>query len=603
MGNFFKNLKPHADLSRHGFDLSQRHVFSTSAGLIQPVLNIPCVPNDFHQIRVSDLLRAMPIQTAAFTRCKQVVDFFFVPYVQLWHRWPDFINQRQDQTSSYFNTSLPIYAPHFDLGDLIQDLVINNSQESNFDSNGFNKFVGSCRLLDLLGYCNLFPFMDRTSDIVIMGSGFNTSEQAVNAINSFSQDHLHTNYNLWPILAYNKIWSDFYRNPYWDTSVEPSLFNVDNITGVDFDSAKCSSELVARMFELRYHSWKKDYFTSLLPTQQFGDVSVVNFGLNNFVLSSLNKSTAGNLYGKASSDGGEITSGPAAGPIRWSATSVISNTTPELSVLALRRAEALQVWKEKVLRAGYRSADNYEAHFGVRPNFESDNHPVFLGSVSQPLTIDDVTATAQTDASYNNALGDLGGKGVSFVDSDTIEFRGSDYGVLMAMHYIIPETEYNSFGVDKDKCLLEPFDYFTPEYQNLGLEPVVSTELSMFKEQEDLKVIGYAPRYYCYKSSYDKVHGVFCHEPLSAPGFRGVFRHWVSPLDRFQNFGIALPDGSSDINIGMSNPYNQYVTPSVLDSIFYNRYDGSIIKDQFVVDMNFSINSVRPMSVLGLPNV
>lgn len=600
MANFFKNLKPKADLSRHGFDLSQRHVFSMSAGMILPVLNLSCVPGDYHEIRPTDLLRAMPIQTAAFTRCKQVVDFFFVPYIQLWQHWNSFINQRVDPVSATYQSSgmhTPAFSPCFDLSQTLYNLIQRNTDATyQNDINGFSTLHGSARLLDLLGYCNIFPFMCNTK--VGDDSPISTERSVIDEWQLFLQRLNARGYkpNLWPILAYQKIWSDFYRNPYWDTNVDTGLFNVDDLECDTEASSIVSSSRVLNMLTLRYHGWKKDYFTSLLPTQQFGEVSVLpltsSLHLKTTTFTTSDPFTIRALGSSAGVNAGYFINGSNGTPANYNLVPVNDS---DFSVIALRRAEALQAWKEKVLRAGYRSKDNSMAHFGVTSDFERNMHPTFLGSVSQVITIDDVTATAQTNTNFNGSLGDLGGKGVSFMNDEVIKFKCSDFGVLMACAYVIPETEYNSNGIERDKQYSEPFDYFTPEFQNLGLEPVTDTDLTLYNTSA--KVIGYAPRYYGYKSAYDKVHGVFVHENAYTQGFfRGSFRHWVSPLDRFQD---AVSTGSP----GMSQYNNMYVTPSVLDSIFYTAYDGRIISDQFVVDMNFDIKSVRPMSVLGLPNI
>lgn len=596
MANFFKNLKPKADLSKHGFDMSQRHVFSLSAGMVLPALNLPCVPGDYHEISVANLLRAMPMQTAAFARCKQVVDFFFVPYVQLWRNWPSFINQRYDPTSSN-QTGLPVNTPVFDLGETLSTIVQDNEVDGLVDVNGFSRLQGALRLLDLLGYGNYYSVYNLTDtaeppSASSINGDINTEADSQLLLRSLTGTYV----NPWPILAYNKIWSDYYRNPYWDSTILPRMFNVDVYSGINFESSVINVRDAADMFELKYRSWKKDYFTSLLPDSQFGGVSIASLykDFSLFISPSpqtntqvLSASTSTSQVGLRKQDGSSF-------------QSVTFNTDGGVSVLELRKAEALQAWREKTIRAGYRSDDLSMAHFGVHPQFEEDSHPVFLGSMDKPIVIDDVQATAQTEAAVNGQLGDLGGKGISVAsDGNVVKFKCSDFGVIMAMMYIVPETEYNSFGLDKDKTLIEPFDYYTSEFQNLGLEAVTAKELNVFSTIERTQnfVVGYAPRYYFYKSAYDKVHGEFAHEHTSANSqWRGAFRHWVAPLDRFQDCdmqGEYLP--------GMADPYNQYITPSVLDSLFYARYDGRAITDQFVCDMHFGIRSSRPMSVLGLP--
>lgn len=593
MANFFKNLKPKADLSRHGFDLSQRHVFSMPAGALLPVLNLACVPGDYHEIRVSDLVRAMPMQTAAFLRAKQQIDFFFVPYSQLWMYWDSFINQRADKTSALELNHNPLYAPNFSLGGVLQTLYTWNIS-SITDQNLYPLFHGAIRLLDLLGYGNFEPLMNLTElgDTTISASGRGSTADMTQEYSMIAQQVENTFCNPWPILAYQKIWSDFYRNPYWDAAQDPTVYNLDDVNSDSVDASRVNVGRICSALRLRYRSWKKDYFTSLLPDSQFGGVSIASVS-GDFVLNGFPVNTTGSRLGMYQSGDSVGTRIGISGRVE---TTTYNQSGLGVDILELRKAQALQVWREKVIRAGYRSDANQMAHFGVKPQFSEDSHPLFLGSTEANIMVDDVQATAQTGESVNGKLGDLAGKGVSFQnDSEVIKFNSRDFGVIMAIMSIVPESEYNSVSLDKDKTLIEPFDYYTPEFQNLGLEPVTHKELNLLQTGFN-DVVGYAPRYYCYKNSYDKVHGEFCHHNGYFANWRGQFENWATPLDRFQ-----VPE-ESVAYAGMQDSANQYINPAILDSIFYQAYDGMQIHDQFIVDAHFDIKSVRPMSVLGLPS-
>ena len=100
MSNVFQSLKPKASLSRNGFDLSQRHLFSSKAGMIVPVMCLDCIPNDFHEINLSSLVRTMPLATDAFARMRIRYCFGFVPYWQVWHPWNEFITQTKENQSN-----------------------------------------------------------------------------------------------------------------------------------------------------------------------------------------------------------------------------------------------------------------------------------------------------------------------------------------------------------------------------------------------------------------------------------------------------------------------------------------------------------------------
>lgn len=57
MADLFKALKPTAHLSKNGFDLSRKHVFSSQAGMALPCLSLETVPGDFFEIDLASLSR------------------------------------------------------------------------------------------------------------------------------------------------------------------------------------------------------------------------------------------------------------------------------------------------------------------------------------------------------------------------------------------------------------------------------------------------------------------------------------------------------------------------------------------------------------------
>ncbi|UKI24903.1 MAG: hypothetical protein L6U61_11900 [Bacteroidales bacterium] len=102
-----------------------------------------------------------------------------------------------------------------------------------------------------------------------------------------------------PLLAYQKIYQDFFRRPEWE-SANPSAYNLDYIFVTGSDTGRLNflkfSNILGNskttyfnqlgMFDLRYCNWQKDMIMGLLPKSQYGDVaSVVSDGI-------LNSSTA-----------------------------------------------------------------------------------------------------------------------------------------------------------------------------------------------------------------------------------------------------------------------------------------------------------------------
>ena len=661
--NVMKLLKPSPHRARNDFDLSHRHVLDANFGEVLPVTHLEVVPGDNITFHASDLIRAIPFVSSPFLRAKQHIDVWFVPYHDLWHQFDAFITKKTEPVSSAFKEAN--YCPHISQYEIWQAL---NGATASVDTDiaGRDLDQRSYYLLQLLGYGD-----------VLNKHGVNTD----GTISSFKV-------NPFALAAYNYIWYNEYRQQYYDdgrrlmSTLDKNaamLFNFDDLSCDTQNGASLTSRdrwqyTVRAMCQMRYRCWKKDLFTGLMPSTQYGPVSSIPVGdltgltamftgtqgsisvtgantNTGEVGDSINIDTAylhfdtlpnqtkpdslntsplqvgwfntpvrvnpdgsttyrgrigvndgTDVFGQNSftQEGGiEITQQPVyvhAGDIPVSASGTF---TPQGSVtlsgssaglgfdmLSLRRSEAIQIWRENALRAGNHIKDNMLAHYGVASDF-NDHRPTHLGSVSAPLNIGDVMATANSSTGVNNTVGDIAGKGLSSLDEKVFKFHAKDFGVIMVMMSILPEAEYDSNGIDRCNQLLEAEDFFVPEFENLGLEAVNSINIgpSSNGDPSESLVLGYAPRYYAYKTKLDKVFGQFVGN--------GIFRTWSSQRSDVTSY--------FDTTLAPSDPLPLkflYINPALFN---YNFNVGIDVSPQFQCDLYYDVDAVRPMSVIGLP--
>lgn len=613
MADLFKSLKPTAHLSKNGFDLSRKHVFSSQAGMALPCLSVETVPGDYFEIDVAALSRTQTFNTAAFLRGKQRFDFFFVPYSQLWHPFNQFITQRDDKHSSLQQGH--IYVPVVQLGDFVRFLYncLYQPDQSAHDVKDFMgyKFVDNAvRLLDLLGYGD-FRWLLKEDKI--------TPEDLAVVLDSYDGKWV----NVFRLAAYQHIWYDFYRNKFYDVNESGDVlaygkklpFNA-YVEGFNFDDIPCTSFATSDIFQngrnfdfngdlpdddsavrmysllkLNYIQWKKDIYTTAMPSQQFGAVSSVdlkNVFINVDDVPSVSSSQYAVVGGTSSVDRlGKLFANYAPYPSTWS----IPNA---FDVLSLRKAEALQQWKQQTLRAGNMTDSNFEAHFGVKPYYEGDENVRYLGSFSSALQVNAVETTAQASGEGNTKVGDLAATGTMVTNGSKLKFECKDYGIIMCIASYLPESEYSSNALDKANTLYEQFDWFTPEFQNLGLEAITHKEFD-FSGQDtgQNSVIGYAPRYYMYKSAVDKVFGEFKDTSslyIDAQGQKvanGTLEGWVSPR--------------AELSAVNRNIKTFYVDPTLYNNVMGIYASADQETDYFLNNVFFEIKAIRPMSVLGLP--
>lgn len=595
--NFLNLLKPQADVSKNVFDLSRKHVFSSKPGQLLPVLSVETVPGDKFKIDLASLQRTMTLNTAAFVRGKFKYDFFFVPYSQLWHPFNQFISQRDDKHST--RQLMHNYCPLIDLPNFLFGLFEANGADASYCP--VDVFGADCprdivRLMDLLGYGNFDALLDMDDT----------------AAGEFIQEFAGVKLNLFRIAAYQHIFYDYYRNKYYDVDVTGGpnseaylgfyrdylkLFNFDDLTCSSVDNAtlpfSTDDELkrLLNLFTIRYHGWKKDLFTSALPSQQFGAVSSVDISSDaiHFVPGANEPQTQRiDYYSLVSpSDSSHI--------VAVKNNSIIANgysgswNIPNaFDVLSMRKAELLQRWKQNTLRAGNMTDDSFRAHFGVEPFYDSDENVRYLGSFESVLQINPIEATAATQSNVNGKVGDIAATGSSVTNGKSIHFECNDFGIIQCIASFVPDIEYRSDMIDKNNRLYEQFDFFTPEFQNIGLDPLIGADfdctsnVNAASSPYRLAVFGYAPRYWNYKTAVDKCFGEFAH---------GALKPWVAP----RNAARVSQNHEEQV---LSN---FYIRPDIYDEIFGVRTDVNQNTDTFLHNVFFDIKAIRPMSVLGLP--
>ena len=305
-------------------------------------------------------------------------------------------------------------------------------------------------------------------------------------------------------------------------------------------------------------------------------------------------------------------------------TGSIAAGTSLFDVLQLVESQAIQKWRQKSMLAGNKTADQFRAHHGVVPRHLIDHLPDFIGSVDNEIHITEITSTAdtKTDVDENN-LGDIRGRGYGASDSRTFTFESDDYGILFLCSAIVPESTYDSFGIDFGNTMVSYTDFFQNEFENIGLQAVPKylvapstndtpsspdpTGTDTFNSSDG--VIGYAPRYFNYKQYPSKVHGLFNGSRLliNQTGSIDVFGYadmqsFVMPRTDILSMVQVNAEGTNftlyPLSMALSN---LYVSPRLFNSLFAIQADNTELSDIFFSHVKFICEASQPMTVLGLP--
>lgn len=552
-----KNLRN--KVTRDGFDLSFSNKFTAKVGQILPVSVNECFPGDHFRVKADWFTRTQPLNSAAYCRLKEYVDFYFVPYHLLWSLFPDWITQMNDAQFASTATAkqfLSDSGPYISTTLLYQWLKTGRSNNKWFntlqsdtslhrDMFGFNRAANSARLLQMLGYGDLFP-SDRTTD--------------PDTVPNFRLSP-------WRILAYQKICQDFYRPQQWVGS-QPWRFNINYLSSPNSPLTIPSVASGMTFLDMNYSLYKKDYFTGVLPQAQYGSeaVSVVGSEGSLFLTNVGEFSTADDSVNQLSFN---------------------SDTTAGVSVLSIRKAEALQKWKE-ISQTGDKSyRDQMSKHFGTDVRGVSDHTCKYLGGSGSQLNISPVVNNNLSSASDS---ANIKGIGTSGKNSDAyIEYTCHEHGIIMGLYTCVPDVDYINFMINKNNLKINASDFAIPEFDRIGMQTTSVDELFGFKtavNPNDPFILGYAPRFAEYKTGIDVINGAFM----------DTLRNYVVPKNG--NLGDFVKVGSDGvINVVPS----LYVSPSVVNSVFSVAAGINTDSDCLLVDSSFDIKAVRPFDYDGLP--
>lgn len=563
--------------SRNGFDLSFKKNFTAKAGELLPVMVKEVLPGDTFKINLKAFTRTQPVNTAAFARIREYYDFFFVPYDLLWNKSKTVLTQMYDNPQHSVsldptkNFVLQGEMPYFSSSQISQYLYYLNNDASltayKVNYFGYNRANCSVKLLEYLGYGNFESYLSNSWESTPLMANLNQ--------------------NIFGLLAYQKIYSDFYRDSQWER-ISPSTFNVDYMDG----SNMCIDGTLAipfyqnyNFFDLRYCNWQKDLFHGVLPHQQYGETSVASITPN--VTGKLTLSNFSTVGSSPTTASGIATKNLPA-----------FDTVGDLSILVLRQAEFLQKWKEITQSGNKDYKDQLEKHWGVSVGDGFSELCTYLGGVSSSIDINEVVNTNIT----GSAAADIAGKGVGVANGE-INFNSKDrYGLIMCIYHCLPLLDYTTDMLDPAFLKVNSTDYAIPEFDRVGMQsmPLVQlmNPLQSFANASGL-VLGYVPRYIDYKTSVDQ----------SVGGFKRTLNSWVvSYGNESVKNQVTLPDDAPPVepfepapSVAPMNFTFFKVNPNCLNPIFAVEANSDMSTDQFLCSSFFDVKAVRNLDTDGLP--
>jgi hypothetical protein len=448
------------------------------------------------------------------------------------------------------------------------NLQLINSKDV-LDDAGLPYVYGASKILDMLGYGS-FLSSSNTAKAAITKAylGLSSVSDASNPlVYSVSQT-----VNLLPLLAYQKIYYDFFSESQWEKHLAYSY-------NVDYWDGKSPLTPSPEMLQLRYANYPKDYFMGMLPSSQYGSVATLSNVIDpNFSGRTVYATGNINSIVKNSSN---TTSVITAASQPYDRNLVIGS---DLSALSIRATEYLQRWKEVVQFSSKDYSDQMAAQFGIKAPEYMGNHAHYIGGWSNVININEVLNT-NLEADGSQAV--IAGKGVGSQSGHTLTYNcGAEHQVIMCVYHAVPMVDWNLTGQNPQLTVTSITDFPQPAFDQLGMQPVPALNLQNNPSRTVSGSLGYNLRYWQWKSNIDTVHAAF------RSGM--AYQSWSAPID---GWDVLTSSGSWSYQ-------SMKVRPQQLNSIFEPQVSGqnsSVAFDQLLCNVNFQVYAVQNLDRNGLP--
>lgn len=539
------SMAPQVEVRRSRFSRNSTLKTTFNAGLCVPIYLDEVLPGDTFKMDCSKVIRMSTSVHPTMDNAFLDTYFFYVPSRLLWSHWEQFNGASDHAWAQQVDYTIPYIS-------------------TTGGSGTFTVDKGS--LLDYLG--------------IPTGRPISFVQSKISAL---------------PIRAYCQIWNDWFR----DQNVSDIQGFDTGDSGINLSSFLVNGKGINVSGSLLPCGKFHDYFTSALPSPQKGpdvmiptggaDVVLQTSGLNGQgVIRQVNQNgTVSNVTtgatGLGYSAGGGLLS-PFSGSSVSSSNRLVYDPNGTLSVdnlnvtvNQLRLAVQTQKLFETDARCGSRYIEVLKAHFGVTSPDARLQRSEYLGGKRIPINMSQVVQSV-ADQTEGTPLGELGGVSHTFDTNDGFTKSFVEHGYIIGIACVRTSQTYSQ-GIDKLWLRRDRLDFYWPVFAHLGEQPILNQELFVSSSTADNEVFGYQEAWAEYRYKNSKLTGYMSNGT-------GTLNSW--------HYGTNFE------SLPSLSPGFIYQGTAEIDRTLAVSAD---LAHQFIADIYFSLECVRPMPVYSIPGL
>lgn len=457
------------------FDKSFQQATTFNSGKLIPVLLQECYPGDIYEIDTNALIRLSAQASTPFMNINYDINYFFIPFSQIDKEFHQLMGENNEY--GYSDTEI-------------------NFPQLNYDTD-FRYFEN-----DLANYFNI----------------------PINK--NFNGDKI----NLYPFLAYGKVWNEWYRDQNLQGNIDITSWNtITRELNVSKYREIAEGDFYSKIIfgkELAPTSKLPSYFTTNLPYQQKGLPISLGKTITNLIVD--NDTNKTNLFSptwfngnstigenghflKAVKDGTQLKNATAPETYIGKANIALkaSGNIIAPTINELRYSIVSQHLLENWALCGSRYVEQLKSIWGIEIDPKQINRTELIGGINDSLEFTNVVQTSET--TNNSPLGNISSNLYNSVNSGNISYAATQHGYILGV--MTCRTRINNGGQGMPKLFKYKsfLDLFNPIFNGIGEQPTKSEEIyynDSNKEKNKL-TFGFNEPFLNTKYNIDNANGFF----------------------------------------------------------------------------------------------